>query len=65
MSVKLKVFLTVEIEKEDRTEDEDYIVKVCNEFRKKLRRKKISVQLKFTDLPRRFEREGFKKASDI
>ena len=61
----MKVFLTVEIEKDDSTEEEDYIVKVCNDFRKKLRKKKINVQLKFTDLPRRFEREGFTRASDI
>jgi len=61
----MKVFLTVEIEEDDKTDEEDYIVKSCNDFRKKLRKKKISVQLKFTDLPRRFEREGFRKASDI
>ena len=61
----MKVFLTVEIEKHDTIAETDIVVEMLTKFSRTLRKNKINSQLKFTTIPRRYERERFKPASDI
>lgn len=61
----MKVFLTVEIEEHDTIADTDKVVDMLTKFSRRLRQSKINSQLKFTNIPRRYEREGYKKALDL